>query len=176
MSESLSEPPREWEQLRPLLDAALARLNAKDRDAVLLHFFEQKGFRAVGAALGLSDDAAQKRVSRALAKLRTMLMNSGVPVSASSLSGFLSAASPFVPDGLVSSVAKSSLAKAAAVGPSSWSGILLENLLASKAKLTVTGFLVLLFGAGTAYFVRRTGRRVATRPVARRMCAVGSIM
>jgi RNA polymerase sigma factor (sigma-70 family) len=108
MQESMSEPSSEWDQIRPLLDAAMARLDTKDRDAVLLHYFELKSFRTVGAVLGLSDDAAQKRVSRALAKLRTILAGSGVPVSASCLSSFLIATVPSAPAGLASSVAKSS--------------------------------------------------------------------
>jgi RNA polymerase sigma factor (sigma-70 family) len=151
MNDLLSEPPREPEQLRPLLDAALARLNAKDRDAVLLHFFEQKNFRAVGAALGLSDDAAQKRVGRALSKLRTILLRSGVPVSASSLSGFLSAAVPSVPAGLASAVANTSLAKAGAMGPSSWIKMFMENLLAAKSKVAAAGLVVLLLSASGVY-------------------------
>jgi RNA polymerase sigma factor (sigma-70 family) len=153
MKESLSEPPPEWEHLHPLLDAAMARLSAKDREAVLLHFFEQMNFRAVGASLGLSDDAAQKRVSRALAKLRAVLVRSGVPISSSSLSGFLIATVPPVSAGLASSVAKSSLAKAAAMGPSSWAKMFAENLLRAKAKAAVAGFLVLLFGAGVTWLL-----------------------
>lgn len=153
MNESLSEPPRQWEQLRPLLDAAMSRLNATDRDAVLLHYFEQKSFRAVGAALGLSDDAAQKRVSRALARLRQILTNRGIPVSASSLSTFLASTVPCAPAGLASSVAKSSLARAAAMGPSNWSTVFLENLLTAKAKVAAAGFLVLLFGLGATHLI-----------------------
>lgn len=153
MNESLSESPREWEQLRPVLDAAMARLNAKDRDAVLLHYFEQKSFRVVGAALGLNDDAAQKRVSRAVAKLREILTRNGISVSASSLSGFLSATVPCAPAGLASSVAKSSLARAAAIGPSSWAKVFVENILTVKTKVAAAGFLVLLFGMGATHLL-----------------------
>src|SRR6266481_2315638 len=54
----------DWEQLHPVLDSAMGQLSAKDRNAVLLRFFEDKSFRTVGAALGISEDAAQKRVTR----------------------------------------------------------------------------------------------------------------
>ena len=47
----------------------------------MLRFFERRDFRSVGAALGISDDAAQKRVSRALEKLREMLANRGVTLT-----------------------------------------------------------------------------------------------
>jgi RNA polymerase sigma factor (sigma-70 family) len=59
-----------WLQLAPILDEAMTRLGSRDRDAVVLRFFERRDLRAVGIALGLSEDAAQKRVTRALSKLR----------------------------------------------------------------------------------------------------------
>jgi RNA polymerase sigma factor (sigma-70 family) len=55
-----------WEQLRPVLDEAMGSLGAKDRDAVLLRYFERKELRAVGDALGTSEEAARKRVARDL--------------------------------------------------------------------------------------------------------------
>lgn len=135
MQDMNPEPSPEWERLRPVLDAALSRLNAKDRDAILLHYFEQKSFRIVGVALGISDDAAQKRVSRALEKLRTILMRGGVAVSGPALSTFLSAGMIPPPNSLALSVAKLSLAKAAATGsPGIFSG-LIHQLVTTKAGL-----------------------------------------
>jgi RNA polymerase sigma factor (sigma-70 family) len=57
-----------WEQMSPLLDEALATLGEKDRQAVLLRFFENKGLADVGISLGTGEDTARKRVSRALEK------------------------------------------------------------------------------------------------------------
>src|SRR5262245_62151621 len=62
-----------WEQLRPVLDEAMGRLSSKDRDAVLLRYFERKELSAVGDALGTSEEAARKRVGRALERLRRYL-------------------------------------------------------------------------------------------------------
>jgi RNA polymerase sigma factor (sigma-70 family) len=59
-----------WDQLSRLLDEAMGRLGAKDRDAVLLRYFERKELRAVVDALGTSEEAARKRVGRALDTLR----------------------------------------------------------------------------------------------------------
>ena len=59
-------------QIAPLLDAAMAGLNETDRHAVVLRFFDGKSLREVGAALGANEEAAKKRVSRALEKLRTL--------------------------------------------------------------------------------------------------------
>src|ERR1017187_4421851 len=71
MQSILNEPEAEtWQQIAPLLDAAMEKLGQKDHDAVVLRFFQNKNFSEVGAALGASEDAAKMRVSRALEKLR----------------------------------------------------------------------------------------------------------
>ena len=67
------EASPDWEQLRPLLDEAMAELNETDYDAIVLRFYRQQDLRSVGRALGLSDDAAQKRVSRAVERLARRL-------------------------------------------------------------------------------------------------------
>ncbi len=65
-----SESTPDWEHIRPLLDEALDRLGRRDRDALLLRFFEQRSLADIGTTLGLSEEAARKRVSRALEKVR----------------------------------------------------------------------------------------------------------
>lgn len=80
----------EWNQIKPLLDDSLAGLPEPDRAAVLLRFMEGKSFREIGASIGLSEDAAQKRVARALEKLRGILQRQGVTVGAGALAVVLS--------------------------------------------------------------------------------------
>ncbi len=79
----------EWAATAPLLDAAMDELPASDRDALVLRFFEQRDFRSVGAVLGLSDDSAQKKVSRALDKLRAVLGRRGVVTAGGALASLL---------------------------------------------------------------------------------------
>ncbi len=79
-------PDPDWEQARPWLDEALNAMLPLDRDALLLRFFEKRSFKQVGAALGWSEEAARKRVDRALDKLRALLLRRGVTASASALS------------------------------------------------------------------------------------------
>ena len=62
-----------------------------DRDAVLLRYFKNHDLRTVGATLGISDDAAQKRVSRAVERLREFFAKRGVTVGASGLAVVISA-------------------------------------------------------------------------------------
>jgi len=57
----------------------------EDRAAILLRYFEQLDLRSVGEALGTNEDAAQKRVTRALEKLHTLLKRQGVTLSAATL-------------------------------------------------------------------------------------------
>lgn len=63
--------------LVPLLDEALLSLREKDRTALLLRFYESQSLREVGAALGTSEDTAQKRVAGALEKLSQFFQRRG---------------------------------------------------------------------------------------------------
>ena len=74
-----------FSQVAPLLDEAIDELGEADRTAILLRFFEQQDFRAVGQALGSNEDAARMRVTRALDKLHTLLTRRGATLSAAAL-------------------------------------------------------------------------------------------
>lgn len=104
--DSHPDPARpDWRQIEPLLDDEMAGLPEADRVAILLRFFEGKTFNEVGRAIGLSDDAAQKRVSRALDKLRGGLQRRGVTVGAGAMLTLISTqAVQSAPAGLASSV------------------------------------------------------------------------
>lgn len=80
-----------WAAVEPLLDEAIEKLDEADRAAVLLRYFENKTLREVGTTLGVSDDTAQKRVSRALDQLRGVLAKSGVALTAAGFVSDLSA-------------------------------------------------------------------------------------
>src|SRR2546422_765938 len=70
-----------WKEVAPLLEQAMAQLRQADQDALLLRFFAGKSLREVGHALGISDDAAQKRVNRALERMRGYFARHGVTAS-----------------------------------------------------------------------------------------------
>ena len=94
-----------WLQLAPVLDEAMARLGQTDRTVVLLRFFENQSLREVGRALGISEDTAQKRVTRAIIKLRELFLKLGVPVSATDMTATISTqAAPVAPVHLVALV------------------------------------------------------------------------
>ena len=106
-----------WELVAPHLDEGLNQLSASDRDAIVLRFFKRQDFRVIGAALGVSEDAAQKRVSRALEKLRSLLSKRGATLTVTALASALTAeAVVAAPAGLAISVTTTALAGAATVG------------------------------------------------------------
>lgn len=81
-----SESGPDWHIIAPVLDEAMAALSEREREALLWRFFKNQDFRTVGAALGVSDDTAQKRVARSLEKLRALLAQRGVTTTSAVLS------------------------------------------------------------------------------------------
>src|SRR5688500_6119993 len=69
----------------PILDDAINNLGSQDRQAILLRYFEQRDLRSVGQALGSNEDAARKRVDRALEKLRNLLDRKSTRLNSSHL-------------------------------------------------------------------------------------------
>jgi uncharacterized protein (TIGR03435 family) len=141
-----------WMQIAPLLDTAMAGLNEKDRHAVVLRFFDGKSLRAVGAALGGSEDAAKMRVNRAVEKLRQFFVKRGVALTTASITGAISANSvQAAPAALAKSVAAVALAKGAAASGSTLTLIkgALKIMAWTKAKTAIVSGVVVLLAAGT---------------------------
>lgn len=132
--------PPDWERLRPLIDDALHVLDTAEREAVLLRFFQNRAFAEIGLALSVSEDAARKRVDRALDKLSGILSRRGVTSTAVALATALSAhAAGLPPSGLAASVTGTALASLGTGATTA--GVLggvLANVLSSAKFLTVT--------------------------------------
>ena len=145
-----------WAQIAPLLDTALGRLAAKDHDAIVLRFFENKNFAEVGTALGASEDAAKKRVSRALEKLRRFFLKRGVDSTAAVIGETISANSiQAAPVALAKAVTAVALAKGAAASVSTLTLIkgALKIMAWSQAKTAiVVGTTALALTLGAGYF------------------------
>ena len=78
-------------RLLPLLDKAIDQLRASDRDIIVRRYLEGQDFRRIGDALGISEDTAQKRTSRAFESLnRFFKRHAGVTVSATALAAGIS--------------------------------------------------------------------------------------
>jgi RNA polymerase sigma factor (sigma-70 family) len=115
MQSSLNEPEADaWTEIAPLLEDAMEQLGQKDHDAVVLRFFNGRSLNEVGAALGASEDAAKKRISRALDKLRKFFTKRGVRSTAAMIAGAISAHSvQAAPGGLAQTVTAVAVAKGA---------------------------------------------------------------
>lgn len=72
---------RNWE----VIEEALASLRGPDREALVLHYFEDRGYAEMASGLGISEAAARQRVSRALRHLGGELRQRGVAVPAATL-------------------------------------------------------------------------------------------
>ena len=143
----------DWNQIAPLLDDAMAALDETDRSAILLRYFENKNLREVGEALGASEDAAQKRVSRAVERLREFFSKRNVTVGASGLVVLISAnAVHSTPVGLAKVVAAGAIAKGAAAGGSTLTLAkgALKIMAWTKADTAIAASAVVLLAAGTA--------------------------
>ena len=135
MNSTLDQPePDVWPQLAPLLDEAVAQLGEAERNAVVLRFYRQEPLEEVGRALGLSAGAAQKRVSRALEKLRKYFARRGVESSGDAIAGAISANSiQAAPAALAKVATAAALAKSVAGGGVT-GGLVKATLLAMKVK------------------------------------------
>lgn len=92
--QSVSTPPDSadpWQEITPLLEPAMNALNERDRNAVVLRFFEGKSLADVGQAMGVSEDGARVRVNRALEKLRAGFSKRGVTLSVATIAATVAA-------------------------------------------------------------------------------------
>jgi RNA polymerase sigma factor (sigma-70 family) len=69
----------------PLVEEALAALRATEREALVLHYFQDLAYPEMAAALGIQEVAARKRVSRALQRLEVQIRRRGLRGSITAL-------------------------------------------------------------------------------------------
>jgi len=79
-----------WSLLEPLVNAALASLRPHEQEIVLLRYLEGASWRETAARLGLAEDAAQKRGTRAVDKMRRFVNRQGLVLSFAALTALLS--------------------------------------------------------------------------------------
>jgi RNA polymerase sigma factor (sigma-70 family) len=157
MQSTLSEPHADaWTQLAPLLDEAMASLGETDRAVLAMRYFENKTAREIAAALRMEENAAQRRVTRALEKLRAIFAKRGVTLTATVIAGTVAANSvQAAPAGLAVTVMAA--AKGAAVGSSTLTLVkgALKTMAWTKAKTAiVAGVAVILATSSTIIAIK----------------------
>jgi len=154
-----AESATNWEKLRPVLDDVMHELNARDREAVLLRYFEQRSFAEVGDHLGLGENAARMSVERALDKLSGLLARRGVNSTAAALAlaltGELGAAAPA---GLVTTISTGALAAAASTAGFGVAAIL---KIMSTIKFASIAAVVAIAAVGIAFYEAQSARTSA---------------
>ena len=160
MNSLQTHPEADPAALAPILDEAINQLAAADRAAIVLRYFERRDHRAIGEALGSSENAAQKRVARALEELRVLLKRRGVAFSTASLGAVLAAgAVSAVPAGLAVSIAGAAVASTVTVGGTAM-GIF---KIMSITKIQIGGLAALVMAGAITMTVIQNGRQAALR-------------
>jgi RNA polymerase sigma factor (sigma-70 family) len=158
MQSKLEESPTDnlWSELSPQLDEAMAGLGTSERDALVLRYFQNKSMAEVAKFLGLEENTAQKRVSRALEKLRKFFTKRGVDSTAAGIAENISAHSvQAVPVALAKAVTAVAVAKGAAASISTLTLIkgALKIMAWTKAKTAVVAGAIMILATGTTTVV-----------------------
>jgi RNA polymerase sigma factor (sigma-70 family) len=147
--------------LDPHLDAALARLSGKDRQALFLRFFQDQTHEQIGLSMGTTAHAAKMRVLRALDKLRAQLNSEGLALAPATLeASLLACASSTAPIGFAetaSRAARGAGACAGAVAIASATGAMMT--LRRVAVIVTLALATPLAAAGAAIALQRNAPR-----------------
>jgi RNA polymerase sigma factor (sigma-70 family) len=139
----------DWAHIEPLLDEAMHALDDTDRAAVLLRYFENKSLRQVGDALGASENAAQKRLTRAVERLREFFVKRGVTAGASGLVVVISAnAVQAAPAGLAVTISTAAAFAGTTVAVTATATVAKAIAMTTLQKIIVAAALTVLVGAG----------------------------
>ena len=152
--QSLTDEPvtKACQEIEPLLEDGMGRLGEKDRNAIVLRFFDGKSFQEIGAAVGSSENAAKKRVAHALEKLRKFFTKRGVHSTSAIIAGAISANSvKAAPVGLAKTISVVAMAKGAAAGTTTFFTSVLVKTLA------VCGS-IMIVAVGTAIYFHEAGQ------------------
>lgn len=144
-----TEPDLTWESIAPHFDQAVGELSEAEQDALLLRYFERKSAREMAEILRISDDAAQKRVNRAIEHLRAFFTKRGIAVGASGLAVAISAnAVQAAPLGLATTVASAVALAGSAIHASSLTAATKMIAMTTIKKSLIAATLVVVAGTG----------------------------
>ena len=154
MQSILNDPNSDsaWQQLAPLLEEAMTRLNENERTLLALRFFENKSGAETAALLGIQEWAAHKRTTRAVEKLRAFFAKRGVLFPAAVLTAAISANSvQAAPVALSKTIIATAMTKGVAASGSTLTLIkgTLKLMAWTKAKTTIVIGVGILLAVGT---------------------------
>ena len=133
------------------LHLAMGELSDGDRDALVLRFMDERDLRGVGERLGISEDAAQKRVSRALERLRQILQRRGISATVAGLTVSLGQQVMAAPTAVTAKTLAAVTAAGGSVGILPFAFEFMKTPIAKVAS-------ILLIGGGVAATIHQQGR------------------
>ena len=155
----------QWQLMSGEVDELLMRLAEKDREAIVLRFYEGKSFVEMAAGLGIGEDAARKRIERALERLRDRFHGRGVKVTSAGLATALAAhASPAPTAAAISAAAAAS--GGASIGATQLAMHATQALALTKLKLVAGAILIALFAVAVPVILYSSGHSSAPSGVA----------
>jgi RNA polymerase sigma factor (sigma-70 family) len=142
------------------IDGALLRLRQRDRQLLMLHYFDGFTLAEAAAKLAISHEAARKRLHRALGRLRSLLRREGVSLTEAAVPSALAAITSSA-----GAVKASSLASAAVAGGADGISFQLAHTMVQMMKITTVAkttaaiaAIVLIAGGVTTVAVRQMNR------------------
>lgn len=157
MKSSAQNDDENFLRLIPLLDQAIDHLRASDREVIVRRYLEGQDFNRIGEALGISEDAAQKRASRAFERLNQFFRRkAGVTVSATALAAGISQHCADAAPAVCLQIA----GKTAATGLASTLTTVVTTMSISKIAAVFGG--IILLGGSVAFVASQSGPSPAT--------------
>jgi len=154
-----------WEGIEPLLDRGLARLRSSDRDLVLWRFFESKSIGEIARQLEISEEAASKRLGRAVENLRQYFRRHGVATTAGVLTTILaSRTSEAAPAHLAGAITGTAPASASAATLAKGAVILMMTTKIKAAAIAAMLLIVVVAGGGTILYLSAAQSSVGDQP------------
>jgi len=157
-----------WEDIAPQLDIAIGNLDETSRDALLMRYFEGRSAREAAEILGISEEAAQKRIARSVEHLRELLSAPGA-VTASVVVGLISAhAVKAAPLGL-----SASIAAGVASGSPATTAIIKTFIMTTAQKVIIGAVLIGASGAAIYEGVRASKLQAHTETLEQQRLSLG---
>ena len=101
----------EWDDIRPLVDEAIASLPEKLRHPIISHFLEGQSHDAIAMRCGISQPTVTRRIQKGVEETRKCLKRRGVPIGAGAIVSLLTAnAAEAVSAGLLQELGRIALA------------------------------------------------------------------
>jgi RNA polymerase sigma factor (sigma-70 family) len=146
-----------WRELEPLLDEAMLTLSQRQRELVLLSYFQNNSQRAAAALVGCSESVASRELAAAIETLRRFFSRHGVTVSATALVTLLSAHGAQAPLGVVSLAGIMSSTAALAGSSAVGSSLFVSFMKATTITKVLAAAAALFIISGTVLYFARTG-------------------